>query len=164
MRNIIPLILPLLLQLTGCYSFTGASVPPHLKTIAIPLFDDQSGSGKPGLRELLTNKLLEKFRQDNSLSIADRSTADAVLEGTITSILDQPQVLAVGETVTKSRVTITVKVMFQDMKLKKKMWEKQFSQWADYTLGGGSTEFDASVASVNEKLSEDILLEAVAGW
>jgi len=103
MRHLLLLILPLLLQLSGCYSFTGASVPPHLKTIAIPLFDDQSGSGKPGLRELLTNKLLEKFRQDNSLSITDKASADAILEGTITSVLDQPQVLVVGETVTKSR-------------------------------------------------------------
>ncbi len=164
MRQILLLILPLLLQLSGCYSFTGASVPPHLQTIAIPLFDDQSGSGKPGLRELLTNKLLEKFRQDNSLSITDKANADAILEGTITSVLDQPQVLAVGETVTKSRVTITVKVTFQDLKIKKKIWEKQFSQWADYTLGGGGAEFDASISAVNEKLSEDILLEAVAGW
>jgi hypothetical protein len=164
MRHLLLLILPLLLQLSGCYSFTGASVPPHLKTIAIPLFDDQSGSGKPGLRELLTNKLLEKFRQDNSLSITDKASADAILEGTITSVLDQPQVLVVGETVTKSRVTIIVKVTFQDLKMKKKMWDKQFSQWADYTLGGGSAEFDASISAVNEKLSEDILLEAVAGW
>lgn len=164
MRNLLLLILPLILHLTGCYSFTGASVPPHLKTIAIPLFDDQSGSGKPNLRELLTNKLLEKFRQDNSLSIAEKGNADALLEGIITSVLDQPQVLAVGETVTKSRVTVTVKVIYQDIKLKKKMWEKQFSQWADYTLGGGEAEFDASIASINEKLSEDILLEAVAGW
>jgi hypothetical protein len=164
MRHLLLLILPLLLQLPGCYSFTGTSVPPHLKTIAIPLFDDQSGSGKPGLRELLTNKLLEKFRQDNSLSITDKASADAILEGTITSVLDQPQVLVVGETVTKSRVTIIVKVTFQDLKMKKKMWDKQFSQWADYTLGGGSAEFDASISAVNEKLSEDILLEAVAGW
>jgi hypothetical protein len=164
MRHLLLLILPLLLQLSGCYSFTGASVPPHLKTIAIPLFDDQSGSGKPGLRELLTNKLLEKFRQDNSLSITDKASADAILEGTITSVLDQPQVLVVGETVTKSRVTIIVKVTFQDLKMKKKMWDKQFSQWADYTLGGGNAEFDASISAVNEKLSEDILLEAVAGW
>jgi hypothetical protein len=164
MRFLLILIIPAFFQLTGCYSFTGASVPPHLKTIAIPLFDDQSGSGKAGLRGLLTNKLLEKFRQDNSLSITDKANADALLEGTILSVLDQPQVLAVGETVTKSRVTISVKVIFQDLKLKKKMWEKQFSQWADYALGGGSAEFDASITVINDKLSEDILLEAVAGW
>ena len=164
MQKLLILILPAIIQLTGCYSFTGASVPPHLKTIAIPLFDDQSGSGKPGLRELLTNRLLEKFRQDNSLSIADKGNADALLEGTILSVFDQPQVLAAGETVTKSRITINVKVIYQDLKLKKKIWEKQFSQWADYALGGGSTEFDASITTINEKLSEDILLETVAGW
>ena len=66
-----------LVSLTGCsgcpYSFTGSSVPAHLKTVAIPLFDDLSGSGEPGLRELLTNKLIARFRQDNSLEVVDRS-------------------------------------------------------------------------------------------
>jgi hypothetical protein len=164
MRFLLLIITILILLLEGCYSFTGASVPPHLKTIAIPLFDDQSGSGKAGLRENLTNKLIEKFRQDNNLQISDKSTADAILEGNIISVNDQPQVLAAGETVTKSRITITVKVAFQDKKLKKKIWEKQFSQWADYALGGGSSEFEASITLVNEKLAEDILLEAVSGW
>ena len=42
--------------IAGCaYSFTGASVPSHLKTVAIPLVDDQSGFGEPGLREYFTN-------------------------------------------------------------------------------------------------------------
>ena len=39
------------------YSFTGAAVPTHLKTIAVPVADDRSGAGEPGLRELLTNQL-----------------------------------------------------------------------------------------------------------
>ena len=51
----------------GCpYSFSGASVPPHLKTIAIPFAEDRSGSGEPGLRELLTEKLTQKFIDDNN--------------------------------------------------------------------------------------------------
>lgn len=164
MRFLLFIITILISLLDGCYSFTGASVQPHLKTIAIPLFDDQSGSGKAGLRENLTNRLIEKFRQDNNLQISDKSTADAILEGNIISVTDQPQVLAAGETVTKSRITITVKVAFQDKILKKKIWEKQFSQWADYALGDGSSEFEASITSVNEKLAEDILLETVSGW
>lgn len=36
------------ITLAGCaYSFTGSSVPNHLKTIAIPFAIDRSGSGKP---------------------------------------------------------------------------------------------------------------------
>ena len=161
--KIVPIFF-ILIVFAGCYSFTGSSVPVHLKTIAIPLFDDQSGSGEPGLREKLTNKLIDKFRQDNSLEIADRTNADCALEGTILSMVDQPQVVTAGETVSKRRLTISVKVIFQDMKLKKKVWEKQFSEWSDYQLGGDITQRDSSINAANDKLSDDILLDTVSGW
>ncbi|MGE5315812.1 MAG: LPS assembly lipoprotein LptE, partial [Acidobacteriota bacterium] len=75
---------------SGCYSFTGSSVPSHLKTIAIALFEDQSGFGEPGMREKFTRQLIELFTSDNSLELADRTTADSILEGTITSMRDEP--------------------------------------------------------------------------
>jgi len=150
--------------LAGCYSFTGSSVPPHLKTIAIPLLDDQSGSGEPSVREKLTNKLIEKFRQDNSLQITERVNADAILEGTITALTSKPQVISGNETVTKQQITITVKMVYQDMKLKKKIWEKQFSEWGEYDLGGGISQRDAAIDAANDKLIEDILIETVSGW
>jgi hypothetical protein len=148
----------------GCYSFTGSSVPSHLKSIAIPLLDDQSGSGEPSVREKLTNKLIEKFRQDNSLQITERVNADAILEGTITSLTSKPQVISANETVTKQQITITVKMVYQDMKLKKKIWEKQFSEWGEYDLGGGIQQRDAAIDAANDKLTEDILIETVSGW
>ena len=70
------LIAGLVLGASGCpYSFTGASVPAHLKTVAIPLVDDQSGIGEPGLREKITTELTNLFIGDNSLEVADRTTA-----------------------------------------------------------------------------------------
>jgi len=154
-----------ILSITGCfYSFTGSSVPPHLKTIAIPLFDDQSGSGEPGMREKLTNSLLERFRSDNNFEITDKNRADCILEGNIVSMPDQPQTISTGETVTSRRVTLSVNATFQDMKLRKKIWEKQFTAWGDYQIGGGPAQRQAGIDAAIEKLSEDILLEAVSGW
>ncbi|MBI1807912.1 MAG: LptE family protein [Ignavibacteria bacterium] len=146
------------------YSFTGSSVPSHLKTIAIPLFDDQSGAGEPGLREKLTNKLIDRFRQDNNLEIADKTHADSILEGIITSIPDQPQVVEKGETVTKRRVTVSVKVTYQDMKLKKKIYDKEYSAWGDYLIGGGPAQRQTGIDAAIEKLTEDILIDTVSGW
>ena len=149
----------------GCpYSFTGSSVPPHLKTIAIPLFDDQSGFGQPNLREDFTNKLISSFQQDNSLEIADRTHADSILEGIIESVRDDPSVVSKGEAVTKRRVTITLKATFQDMKLKKKLWEKEFSNWGDYEVGSGTVQRQSALTDAIQKLTEDIVLEAVSGW
>ena len=63
------------LNFNGCciYSFTGASVPEHLKTIAIPIADDRSGGAEPGLREKLTEVLTQKFIDDNTLQVTDKS-------------------------------------------------------------------------------------------
>lgn len=160
--------LVLLLTCTGCpYSFTGASVPPHLKTVAIPLVDDQSNFGEAGLRERFTNELTNLFISDNSLEVTNRTTADAILEGAILSITDAPSVVgsgAQGEQVSKRRITISVKFAFQDMKLRKKAWEKTFSNWGDYDSGGGLSQREAGLQEAIKKITEDILLETVSGW
>ncbi len=155
-----------LILVSSCrYSFTGASVPPHLKTIAIPLFDDQSGYGRATLREELTQKIVERFIQDNTLKIADRNTANSLLEGVIVSVQDNPVVVGTGERVKKSRLTITVKVSFYDMVRRVKVWERTFSNWGEYELEGNIQQnLQLGIQQAIEKLSEDILLATVANW
>lgn len=151
---------------TGCpYSFTGASVPPHLKTVAIPLVDDQSGFGEPGLRERFTTELTNLFISDNSLEIADRSTSDSILEGVITRVTDAASVVGQGESVSKRRVTITATFVYRDMKLRKKVWEKSFSNWGDYDSGpGGISQQQVGLEEAIKKITEDVLLQTVSGW
>lgn len=154
-----------LVQFQGCaYSFTGASVPPHLTTIAIPLVDDQSGFGEAGLREDFTRELTNLFISDNSIRVADRSAADAILSGSIVSVSDAPSVVQQGEQVSQRRITMSVKFAFQDMKLRRKIWDKTFSNWGDYESGGGLSQRQAGLKEAIRKLSEDVLLETVSGW
>jgi hypothetical protein len=135
-----------------------------LKTVAIPLFDDQSGFGEPNLREKFTNKLIEKIQSDNSLQIGEKTTSDADLQGNITSVNDAPAVVNPGETVSKRKITITVSASFYDKVLKKKMWEKSFSNWGNYETGSGIAERTKGIDEALEKISEDILLQTVSGW
>ncbi|HXG00253.1 MAG TPA: LptE family protein [Bacteroidota bacterium] len=148
----------------GCYSFTGASVPSHLRTIAIPLMDDQSGSGEAGLREKMTQVLTDLFIRDNSLEIADRATADSILEGVILPLRDEIVAVGGGESVNRRRLTLSVKVVYQDMKLRKKVYEKTFTNYGDYDPSGGFAQRQAAFDEAIRKISEDILLETVSGW
>jgi len=153
------------LFLAGCvYSFSGSSVPKHLKTIAIPLFEDQSGFGEPNLKENFTTSLINLFINDNSLEVAERNTADSILEGSIVSVQDAPSVISPGGggQVSVRRVTITVHVTFQDLKLRKKMWDKNFSNWGEYNTSG-DTRATALTDAVS-KVTQDILIETVSGW
>ena len=152
-----------LIDFSGCaYSFSGSSVPKHLKTVAIPLFEDQSGFGEPGLKEDFTKKLIDLFVNDNSLEIADRNTADSILEGSIITVADAPSVIAPGEQVSKRRINITVHVAYQDLRMRKKGWEKDFSNWGEYSIGAEPRTI-ALTQAVN-KVTEDILIETVSGW
>ena len=150
--------------LLGCsYSFKGGSVPPHLKTITIPIVEDQSGYGDPTLREQFSSQLVQRFINDNTLEMADRGTADAVLNGVITDVRDAPSVVQAGEQVATRRITVTIRMTFQDLKLRKKVWERDFSSWGDYP----SVDFTKRTEGIKEavrKLTEDILNETVAGW
>lgn len=150
----------------GCssYSFTGASVPAHLKTIAIPIAEDKSPAAIPGLRESLTDNLITKFITDNSLQVTERSTANATLECVITSVTDAPAIVSAGEEITSRRVTINVKVIYKDLVQKKTIFENNFTNHGDYVPGEETNKREDAIAIAVEKLSEDILLAVVSGW
>jgi hypothetical protein len=159
------LCLALTAGMAGCsYSFTGSSVPPHLKTVRIQLFDDLSNSGEPGVKEDFTNRLIDVFRQDNSLEVTDAGGADCTLEGSVASFTDQPTVVAAGVTVQRARITIGIKAAFRDAKLKKTVYEKTFTEWGEYDIGTDPSVRKQAVLTAIDKLTQDILLETVSGW
>jgi hypothetical protein len=160
------LFMTLSLSNIGCciYSFTGAAVPPHLKTIAVPVADDKSGAGEPGLRELLTNQLTQKLIDDNTFNVTERTNADAVLECTITSLSDAPAVVAAGENVTSRRITISVRVVYRDMVQKKTIYDKSFSNYGDYSPSGSTQDRETAIETAIDLITEDIVLDTVSGW
>lgn len=151
----------------GCpYSFTGASVPPHISTIAIPLFDDQSGFGDPHLRELLTSEVTRRFESDGNLRIAERNSADSILEGVITRVSDEISVIEGGvDRASVRRVTISVRIQWQDVVKREIVFERTLSNWGEYDVGiGGPAQRQEGIHEAVRKLSEDILLATVARW
>jgi hypothetical protein len=165
-RVVVSLVLAAALSgCAGCpYSFTGASVPPHLKTIAIPIVEDQSGFGDATLRDQFSRQLQQRFINDGTLQPSDRTNADSILEGVITGVRDAPVVVEGGDQVSKRRISVTAHMTFRDVRLRKKVWEKDFTQWGDYSSGGGPTQRNDGISEALRKITEDILNETVAGW
>ncbi|MBD3409243.1 MAG: hypothetical protein GF419_03475 [Ignavibacteriales bacterium] len=162
---LLPALIVIFTDCGGCpYSFTGASLPPHLETIAIPYAVDKSGSGEPGLRETFTEELIQQFIDDNNFQIADRSDADALLDCAITSVRDQYAAVTAGETAQTRRITVTVSVDYKDLVERKTLMSRQFSNYAEYAAGGGLDARKAALDEAVEKICEDITLEVVSGW
>jgi Lipopolysaccharide-assembly len=162
------ILLPLS-NFTGCgvYSFTGASVPGHIKTISIPIADDRSGAGEPNLRETFTQTLIQKFIDDNTIRVTDRANANSVLECKITGFSDAPSVISAGssgESVSTRRITISVLVTYRDLVLKKNIFEKTFTNYGDYNPLGSLADRTNAISTAIDKLTDDILLDTVSGW
>ena len=149
----------------SCYSFTGASVPQHWNSIALPLFEDESSYGQPALREKITNVLIEKFQRDNTIAISDRAAASVEMKGTITSVeADQPLAVSQGTQAARLQIILRASVTLYDNTLKKQAWNKTFSATGDYAPSGGLSEREAGLQKAIEKLTDDVLLETVSAW
>ncbi len=150
----------------GCnYSFTGAAVPPHWKSIAIPLFEDESAFGQPSLRENLTNSLISRIQRDNTLQLADRQAATVELKGRITTInADKPLAVAPGEQSSRLQVIISVAAELLDNTTKKTVWTKTFQATGEYNAAAGAVGRDEGIQKAIDKLSDDLLLETMSSW
>ncbi|MBN1447272.1 MAG: LptE family protein [Bacteroidetes bacterium] len=152
--------------LAGCaYSFTGASVPAHWKTIAVPLFDDDSGFGQPSLREDVTNVLMQKIQQDNTLQLADKESANVELRGAITSVIaDQPSAVGQGTQASRLELSLKVRVTLIDHVQNKEVWSKDFTATGDYPASEGQAGRENGLQQAIENITDDLLLETVSAW
>ncbi len=164
-KNIISILI--LSLLWSCsYSFTGSSVPPHLKTISIPTVKDRSGSGEAYLSNDFTENLVQQFVDDNSLQVTNSTNSDAILLVTVVSLGDRAEVISgVGEKATERKVTITVKAVYKDLIMKKTIFDKRLSNYATYDASQGAAENrQAAILEAIENVNLDLLLAVVSDW
>jgi outer membrane lipopolysaccharide assembly protein LptE/RlpB len=147
----------------GCYSFTGGSVPDHLKTISLTAVQDNSGFGNPRFRDVLTRRLLDKFRNDNTLVLVE-SNGDAQLQSTIIRIVDEVVSVSPGEVERERRITVSVEAEYTDYVKRKQVWKRTFSNFQVYLISQGQQAREEAVIAALQQIGEDILLAVVSGW
>jgi len=141
----------------GVYSFSGATLPPHLKTVAVPLFDNRSP--EYGVDQRITDAVIEAVTRDNTLKIADPSNADCVLRGTLMRMEDRAGQYNSDEEASTYRITLTVQAEFEDLQKKTVIWRNSFSAFGTY-----STDRDAGISEAVDKLTTDIINRMVSNW
>ncbi len=164
-----PVFLPQLLILSvfvfagGCYSFTGGSIPPHLKTLHIQTVDDQSGFGNPEYATFLTQELIRQFENDGSFTLVQQN-ADATLSTVIRAVRDEVLTVQTGEQEQDRKVTVVVEAEYWDRVRKKQIWKKTFTQYRVYPVAGGAQARDQVAQEALAAIAEDILLAVISHW
>ncbi len=162
---LITVILALINLQCGVYGFRGNNPPEGIRTLAVPIFQDVSGFSEAGLKEGFTEALKTKIINDNTFVIADKNVADGILNCSITNVKDEALVISGNENVTKRKITISVKVTFENLKTQKKIWEKQYDNWGEYS--SSDVSFSARLSGIKtaqEKICDDILIDITSNW
>ena len=161
-----PLLLTVAIFLSGCniYSFTGASVSPDVKTVAIQYFPNNASLVNPNLSSAFTEKLKEKFITETNLTLVDNQ-GDLNFSGAITGYTTQPIAIQENETAALNRLTVSVSVKFVNLKDPRQDFESVFSRYQDYSSSQSLASVeDELIRAINEQLVDDIFNRAIINW
>ena len=147
----------------GCafYSFSG-SLAPHLKTVAVSQFDNRTAEF--GVSEEMTDTLIDEFHRDNSLKIADRNSADVLIEGEIIRVDDRAGAFDQSERAQDFKLYLTVKIKCSDQVKRQTLWEERITQWGAYDPSAGPDSRTEGITEAIGKVSQEVLNKTVAGW
>ena len=152
----------------GClYSTAAVALPPHLKTIAIPQFEN--GTSEYTIEQDITTAVVDRFVADNHLKVVDERSADAVLRGKV--ILYKNSVFGISpqNLAQEYRVTIAVAVTLKDQVKNRELWsDDNLVKTANYYVQNvpgqeASTELDGRKNAIS-KIADEILARSVQGW
>lgn len=157
----IPLLLLCLAAACGVYSFKG-SLPPHLKTVAVPLFENRTAEFR--VAEDLTDAVITAFTRDNSLKIAERSAADVLVEGIIVQIDERAGAFDQSESVQDMKIYLSVQLKCTDQVRREEMWSERLTHFGTFDPAAGPESRNEALAEAMEKVSQDLLNKTVANW
>lgn len=157
----------LVLAAAGCgyYSFTGATVPAHLRTVAIPLAENNSLSPLATLGEVFTEQLIDRFVRQTRLALeTSEDEADAVLTATIDRYQNEPTAVTGEERAAQNRVSISVRVRYYDRVEDRVLLERSFTSFEDYDPTAGLDEEEAAARAALSNIADDVFTAATSDW
>jgi len=157
----IPLFALLLVFSCSPYSFSGSSVPAHIKTIAIPLLENNTAEF--GLTEQVTDALLDDFIKENILQIVDQKDSDSVMRGTILKVSDVPYTFDENEEVQEFRVTISATIVWYDTINQVNLFKGNIKGWGVYAASTPEDRIEGLDDAV-ERLVTEVLNQTLSGW
>lgn len=158
-------LLCVLLALSGCYSFSGASLPPQLRTVAIPPVESRATGGPADLDQRLADALVERFADRTRLNLEpDEGEADLIVRATVERYTVSPAAVTGDEVAALNRVTLGVRVVVTDRVEGAELLSRTFSANADYAPAEGlAGESDAALRAL-EQVAQDAFTAATSDW
>lgn len=137
-----------LLLTAGCgYSLRG-NLPSHIRTVAIPVFDNKTQ--EPAVEGFLTRAVVEAFVTSGRLRVVRPEEADSILEGEIVGYRVDSLSFDPRANVREYRLTVTLNLQLRDTRKNVTLWRQEgIQEKADFRVPG---QVAATVASEESAL------------
>ncbi len=165
--------LPALLVACACaasscaYTTSTLSLPAHIKTIAIPVFEN--GTTQVGLEQNVTSAVVARFVADNHLRVVDEREADAVLRGKVISYRNTVFGFSVQTQAQEYQAAIGVEVVLKDLVRNRELWKADnLVKTANYYVvdvpgQSAKTEVEGREDAIR-KIADEIVARTVQSW
>lgn len=148
------------LALSGCYSFSGTTLPSHLRSIRIPPVANKTL--EPDIADRVTRGLEDGFRRRSNLRRVNEG-GDAELICTLTDYSHRPLTTS-GDRVTTYRVDMMVTVLFVDRVKDDTLYkDDRVPGFGQYSIDKGETEETGQRLAL-ESLVKVVLDNTVSAW
>tara|TARA_B100000767_G_C19777663_1_gene543685 strand:- start:1519 stop:2055 length:537 start_codon:yes stop_codon:yes gene_type:complete len=163
------LLLILVIQACGIYSFTGASIPVGTETFQVNYFENIAGNRpgstiEPGLDRDFTLELQDILINQTNLNLTN-SNGDLVFEGEIIEYSITPMSATAQNTAAQNRLTISINVRYFNVKKEEDNYETRFSFYYDYPAEQQLYDIkDTAHSEIFERITQDIFNASLAKW
>lgn len=146
------------------YSFTGASIPPEVKTISIHYLKNNALIVKPTLSQQLTEELRNRFTNQTSLTSVI-ANGDFDISGEITNYSTSPVAIQGNQTAALNRLTVTINIRFVNKFDEKQNYETSFSRYVDYPSSQALASVESDIIEeIIGYLVDDIFNKTAVNW
>lgn len=150
------------------YSFTGADIPAEAKTVSIGYFSINGPSASlasPIAPDLFTNQLTAIMLTQTSLDVVNNN-GDLKFEGNIVGYtINAVAAQSDTEASNRSRLKMTVNVIYTNTIEPDKSFERQFSQFADFDASDNLGDVEEDLLNViNDAIAQDIFNASLGSW
>ena len=160
------------LMFNSCYSFTGSSLSPEMKTVKINTFPNNASNNLPSLSQEFTVALQNRFLQRTTLKGAVENP-DLLIEGEISDYNITPTSVGTATTTEQgntiqalqNKLTIAIKVHYENKIDPTLSFDRTYSDEAVFNSDLDLNTIEtAQVRIVNERIINKIYNDIVANW
>ena len=119
----------------GCGYTLGGNLPPHVKTVAVPIFKNLTQ--QPAIENVITAAVVNAFANGGRLKVVPVAQADSILEGEIVGYTVDSIAFNSSINAQEFRLRVRLNIQFRDVRNNTMLWRQEgLEERSDFRVGG----------------------------